>query len=763
MRFQFAIAPLAALMFAGAAFAQQQGQAPASRFRLYPSAAADSAAGPLLTVVVPPNGVVPLTLVPPPGTSTVDLVLSSFSDPRGILAEVRIALAGESPGMASAARRDVRLDGALVGVRLEVGQLPTPDPFAGFLFITQGNAVLQTYKLSLRRPGNASPAKLVLDRQTIALSYTRPMLVLGPHRGPRFTVIAREETGDRQLEGVTLRLMEIQSPNSAFDPQHDLTLVVNGDTLAHPWTLPAKDPTEGSARRIPPGGQMAIEGLFSGLRAGEHRVKLRITAANSQEDPRQELTLTLKVRDSIGWAVLALFLSIAFSYLTTKYLNIRRQRVAFERRLADQFPHWLRDEPPILGVVWVRAIVKQAQDLSQRWLLAGTEVLDARIGQASELVGRLEALRRIRTSIEGLQQDPLVVRRAWKALGAVEARLGAGPLDPQLASRIDADLTQLQGWSESDPEQLEKHYWNHLRGDVEALLASVDPKECRDGEVRKLVEKLVGELRALDPPDLQGKLTCERLYCKLKLLWERHGKAGLEDELTKLLQLNASDEPLESFFAAADRAAWMRLCRAVEDGKLKFVSPRQESPEALEAYDPLLFRIAPEVAGLGDNYLFKHGIQYEWRLKLQPTRHRLKRPRHWFKEPAPIERNPVGKEPLVIHYAVADGALSAEVTLSYEGESRTVRGPGWFVGESTDFTWMKAFESVELTAVILASIVALVTGLSILYVDNATFGSLKDYISVFLWGAGVDQTKNFLQTLQSYSGSPGAAVARVST
>lgn len=740
------------LMSAGAASAQQRAQAPATRFRLYPSAAADSAAGASLTVVVPADGVVPVTLVPPlSARHAVDLVLSPFADPRGSLVEVRIALAGDPPRRSGTARRGVRLDSALVRFRLEVGQLPSPDPYAGYLFITRGEAVLQEYKLSLRRAGMASPAKLVLDRQTISLSHSRPLPVLGPHQDPRFTVMAREETGDRQLEGVTLRLMETDSPSSAFDPQHDLTLVVNGDTLAHPWTLPPKDTAEARARRIPAGGQMLIEGLFSHLPVGEHRVRLRITAANSQEDPRQELTITLTVRHWIGWAVLALFLSVAFSYLSTKYLNIRRQRLAFARRLADQRPRWLRDEPPILAVVWVRTIFRQAQDLTQRWHLAGTEVLEARIGQASETVKRLEAISKIRAWIKGLQQDPLVVRRAQKALRSVESRLGAGPLDPKLASTIDADLTQLEEWCVSMPK-LEEHYWSHLKVDIDALLASVDPEESAVKQC-KCVGAFVAKLQDAQPTDLKGKVERERVYCKLKLLWERRA----ETEFGTLVQLCERDEALERLFIAADQAAWKRLHDAVDAGTVRFVEPRKNSPEAREAYEPLLIAIAPDDRSLGENYLFQHGIQYTWHLTPPQETRRHEDPTRG--QAGAIELIEATDEPRVIQYASAPGKLTATVDLCYGGASCTVKGLEVDIAPSTEFTWRQAVNSVELWAVALSVVVALVTGLSILYVGNATFGTLKDYISVFLWGAGVDQTKNFLQTLQGYSGAPGAAVA----
>jgi hypothetical protein len=743
-------AVLAALSLAGAARAQR----PAPRgqsIRLYPSPAADSASAGSLSLVVPPSGIVPLTLVPPAGTrAPIDLSLSAFSDPRGDLADVRIALADSPSGSGVARRRGVRLDSATVGLRLEIAPLSGAEAYSGHLFLSRGGSLLQDWRISLRRATLVTPAKLVLDRQAVSLDYTRRALFAEGGGGPRFTVRAREESGDRPLEGVVVRLLESQGPNSPFDPEH-VRIALNGDTSVAAWTLPPGNAREASARTIPPGGQMLIEGRLLDFPVGEHHARLRITAANSQEDPRQELALTLRVRDAMWIAVLVLILATAFSFVSTKYLSTRRQRLAFERRLADQSPSWLRDEPSALSVVWVRAILKQAQDLTQRRLLAGTAVLDARLAQSSEILKRLERLRDLRRSIEHWQQDPLIARRALKILRSIEVRLGAGPIDAKLADTVDRELAELDAWRA--PGQLEERYWAHLKGDIDALLASVNPVEAASQRVRSLVETLVGTLGGPEPTDLSGKLEFERAYCKLKLLWERNGKAGLENELAELVGLCEGGAPLERLFDAADGAAWKRLSNAVSAGQVRFVSPRLSAPDPPEAYQPLLFEIAPDAAELAENYLFKHKVRYDWELTVEPKRRK-----------AGAEGGESGKaitllestrQPRVIQYAPRPGTLTAKVTLRYRAESCSVSGSPVPIGASSDFAWMRAFGSVEVWAVALAGVAGVVTGLFVWYAGNATFGSMKDYISVFLWGAGVDQTKNFLQILQGYSGSQG--------
>jgi hypothetical protein len=47
----------------------------------------------------------------------------------------------------------------------------------------------------------------------------------------------------------------------------------------------------------------------------------------------------------------------------------------------------------------------------------------------------------------------------------------------------------------------------------------------------------------------------------------------------------------------------------------------------------------------------------------------------------------------------------------------------------------------------IAALLAVVSGFATFYFPNPAFGTLGDYAALFIWGAGVDQTKNFLQNL----------------
>ena len=49
--------------------------------------------------------------------------------------------------------------------------------------------------------------------------------------------------------------------------------------------------------------------------------------------------------------------------------------------------------------------------------------------------------------------------------------------------------------------------------------------------------------------------------------------------------------------------------------------------------------------------------------------------------------------------------------------------------------------------------IAAISGLGTMYIGKPTFGGLASYITLFLWGAAIDQTKNFAQHLGSVRGS----------
>jgi len=74
---------------------------------------------------------------------------------------------------------------------------------------------------------------------------------------------------------------------------------------------------------------------------------------------------------------------------------------------------------------------------------------------------------------------------------------------------------------------------------------------------------------------------------------------------------------------------------------------------------------------------------------------------------------------------------------------------------SGEFGFIKAFQSVEVMALVLALLAAVGTGMNSSYYKSALEGSMQSYVALFFWGIAADQVKNLLQNLKSYMGNEG--------
>ena len=69
--------------------------------------------------------------------------------------------------------------------------------------------------------------------------------------------------------------------------------------------------------------------------------------------------------------------------------------------------------------------------------------------------------------------------------------------------------------------------------------------------------------------------------------------------------------------------------------------------------------------------------------------------------------------------------------------------------KSDDFRIWQIFETADVLSFMLVMITSVVSGVG-LYALAPTFGTFKDYLTLFTWGAGLDQGKNFVQALAAY-------------
>jgi hypothetical protein len=87
--------------------------------------------------------------------------------------------------------------------------------------------------------------------------------------------------------------------------------------------------------------------------------------------------------------------------------------------------------------------------------------------------------------------------------------------------------------------------------------------------------------------------------------------------------------------------------------------------------------------------------------------------------------------------------------MRFDGETVPAGSIAVDVKEASEYGWLPAFRFADLMALGIAAMFAIISGLGTYYFTAPAFGSVTDYVTLFLWGAGIDQTKNFLQHLGS--------------
>ena len=131
-------------------------------------------------------------------------------------------------------------------------------------------------------------------------------------------------------------------------------------------------------------------------------------------------------------------------------------------------------------------------------------------------------------------------------------------------------------------------------------------------------------------------------------------------------------------------------------------------------------------------------------------------------ESNPPQLKSVTNEPRVVQFIPRKSEIQFKVTLRFvncrnEEDNIVISADRVKILPSTIFATHKAFRNVEWFAVIAAWMVAGISGILTFYFKNDSFGSASDYLTLFLWGAGVDQTKNFIQNYQVFTSKNDAA------
>ena len=426
--------------------------------------------------------------------------------------------------------------------------------------------------------------------------------------------------------------------------------------------------------------------------------------------------------------------------------------------IAELSPAWLSLEPPTLGTVKAKSTLKLVEDLSKKIYISNREIIDQKLEEVKVQIKYLDKARQLRKKIEKTALTGMKYRRAIKNYRQISDKIGSDKIDDTLGAEIEAALDKLDSWFQ--PGQFEQCYAKSLEQDVKRLIDEVGNADDFPRHYRDDFMLVFEDLKNLDDSK-KGTEDEEELYAVVKVLWERRHK---EEVLKSLVQNYRKHKSVNLLFDEVDRLEWENLKKLHEQNALQFVSPVPGSLSKIETFQPVWFRVFPDNPLDANNYLFKHGLKFKWEITIFPHEGFLRRIMRWIGQiiqatyaKKPPKLKPTTNEPKVVQFIPLRSDINYQVTAFYtdlagNSDQLKIKGPEKLrINHSTIFSINMAFKNIELFALVAAWLVAGVSGLLTFYYKNDTFGQISDYLTLFLWGAGVDQTKNFIQNFQVYT------------
>jgi hypothetical protein len=718
---------------------------------------------------VPSDGNVDVNLVCSSTETTpgaLELALSAFTGDEGSFAVVLLraqAPAGAKPQQPLKVTVPKTL---LVPLRLAAPNLPQSGKYTGRLLILAEGRDPVVRKIVLTR--EAQRGTLVISPQPVNLTLSRRLLFWRPMKETTFSVALREKTGKVRLEGITARLETVsKAPEGGFTLDRNASFKFNGKDVEHIEETPEAR-SGGPARDIPAGSQAVVAVTLKNLKAGEYDAVLHFQAANSNDDDAQKLTLTVQTRDCVIWAIGVLVLALVISFYTTKLLVSHRRGASLLMRIREIQPVGIDSEPHSLPVVWVRSVLRQTEELSRRYLLTSPDQIEARITDLErplELLGRIAGLRK---GIAGL--GPWIHRRAEVILDHIVSSIGAFKPTDEATAKIKVELDALGLWLE--PKKTQDCYWEDLSKSIGSLLGEADLGIVQSAEATLTMHRLFTDLQqavANPPKDQKGKFEAEKHYAALKILWERRTDPG---ELAAAIECWNRSADIHSLFTLADDQAWARMEQAIQDKRLWIDMPHTDPASPAEAYELLHVELKTSDPLLEQAFLFQHGLEFHWRFELTYRKWWCRRAKRAFK----LVFEPRSAEPRLVEYVPRPGKLTASVRALPAERRHSATGeaaPLYLdlstdrqsqIRKSSDFAGYKKYHTAEMISWVLASALAVVTGLTTFYFKGSAFGSVQDYLALFAWGTSIDQARNIFQSAQAPSNpsAPASTPAKAS-
>lgn len=711
-----------------------------------------TAANDALTIPAPAGRVSLVLLVrnPPTGHPSGELRALPFSTQDQAIATAKVRTAGSGAAGESASINLDRM--GQIPFTVEFDRLRPEKTYRGQLVLSSGNLVHQ-WTLTVTTPGRG-----VLAVDPVGV---QKVVALSPfERSPfSFSFTVRDKSDGGPYSHLRARFQPASTANSkAIDSTLSLDSITFGDREA-PLDLFLR---HASSRGADDGGlSLARERTFTAwvgpLSPGEYGGTLQFAADETADDATDaKLPLVIQVRHHWWLPVLVICLGSAIGWFTSRFVIGKRkarqwaEKVKGLRARAEYLAHvsaprsgW---EFPCEGVslgyaraaVALSRLAKQAAS-TMEIIIHGDEIEE--LGKSIEFrLSALEALRDVRLRVQPVADGRPAAQLAIGRLLRHATNLLEGPKFGDLEqAALTRDLGAIAKWADAA-----------TFGDMyrQALLDRRRSSECPEisdtqgyqGPARAQLDqvmKLLPDDQAISQQTTPAALRqSDQLIARVALLWREREQpwAGA------LAAADAAGKSLDELFHEVDLGYWNLVKAEANAGHLRI--EMASAHETLLTYQVIEMNLIPQTTILKVDRMRRHPMRVVW--EIQP--------------PVGQSRAMESDGLTLVQYFPFEGPVSVQAFLCWDNNKVKASDPLQFqVARNRDYAknGMVPTDWTEYLSIVVALLFAGVTGMVSQY--DSTFGTVNQYMALFLWAAGAGTGGNLFSQLGSTSAPGGQA------
>ena len=609
--------------------------------------------------------------------------------------------------------------------KVNAGKIGKDDQYKGFLLISREGEKIGTIPLVIQRLRTYRPAVIKLNRNEINFSMTGS--------NDSFSFIIREDSLKSPIYNLRAQIIEDDSERP-IDIRE--SIVIKNKQNERIDLLSADSSAQ--SINLEEGEYYLITMELLNIDVGKRTLKMAFTAANASNINPPILTVHITKKDHWGWAVAVIIIAIIFTLVTKKFVAIRDARITIRKR-AEKISNAISDQIPYnMAKIRVKRIIKMALEVSKK-SFSKFEECDHDLNTAEEITAFLQRTTDIYNKISRMPTG-MQKRRAKKNYDHLLVELARMQFDKENKTKLITQIEELESWFEDN--NFDTKYGVDLDKDIQYFLQIFD--------IDRFDPKYTEIINLYNRVEDQNDQKREDAYAVLKILWETRKETVFDDIYNGYME----SQDVDDVFEKVDNFYWKRLKTA--QGNINFVQPRN-SGDPFETFQGINFEIEPRNDELGDNYLFKHGLKYEWSITIREDSIKYWQFWKWLNvwnwRPRKIKMlKTLSCSPKIRQFSPITGKLEGHVEVFHKDEHFKVEMDEKMpIAQSTSTQISTSTKINDGISSVAAAIIGILTGITSYYLNQELFGSAEDYILLFLWGAGIEQGTSFLTYLKQDS------------